>query len=78
MTSLLASCAHWTQPPVAVEFPDRPAHFGTPVPPPPVIIGESKGVFALKNRKALHEANARLDADRAYDDDIRATFGAKR
>jgi hypothetical protein len=61
-----------------VEFPTRPAVFGKPVPPPPIIIGESKGVFALKNRKALHEANARLDADRAYDDDLRATFGVNK
>lgn len=45
--------------------------------PPPVIKGESTGVFALKNRKALHEANNRLEADSQFMSGVEAGLGAK-
>lgn len=78
MTSWLASCAHLTPPlTTGVHLPARPADFGRPVTPPPVVKGESTGVFALKNRKALHEANNRLEADSQFMSGIEAGLGAK-
>ncbi len=78
MTSFLASCAHSTIPlTVAAHLPARPAGFGEPVAPPPIIKGESVRVFALKNRAALHQANNRLEADAQFMSGIEAAYGAK-
>jgi len=66
-------------PPVVVgaHLPDRPATLGKKVDLPPVIIGESTKVFALKNRAVAIEANNRIEAGAAYDDELRAGYGAK-
>lgn len=45
---------------------------------PPVTKGESVKVFALKNRRAAHEANGRIDQCARFYEDVQHDFGATR
>lgn len=77
-TIFLASCAGLTPQGVArPKLPAAPADFGKPIGLPAPAKGKSVRTFALENRAAVHQANRRLENDRAYYDDVRREYGAE-
>jgi hypothetical protein len=77
-TIFLASCAGST-PPVLERpnLPAAPANFGKPIGLPAPAKGKSVRTFALENRAAAHQANRRLENDRAFYEDVRREFGSQ-
>jgi len=58
-------------------LPAAPADFGKPIGLPAPAKGKSIRAFALENRAAAHQANRRLENDRAFYEDVRRDYGAQ-
>lgn len=71
----LGACAGSTPRLERAHLPAAPVAFGKPVPLPEARIGKSLRVFALENRAAAIQANARLEADAAFYEDVQREFG---
>lgn len=59
-------------------LPVAPAGFGEPVPVPVPRAGQDARAVAARAYGALRQANGRLEADRAFYDDVRTRFGEER
>ncbi len=76
---LSASCASSTPPLVArPNLPAPPADLGKPVPLPAPTPGKSLKTFSLENRAAAHQANRRLENDRAFYHDVHREYGVQK